>query len=148
LDIRWKMGDFQQRAGLTGIANLNFNAAHRQTLSGHYADLLRRHDWPACDFRDGGSVTLLRYPLQVENKKDLLMRSAKAGIELGSWFETPLHPLALDEHHLIHYKLGSCPVAESTADRVINLPLHERVSRIDADRIANFVLSNSAPAAS
>ncbi|MPZ76503.1 MAG: hypothetical protein GEU77_08255 [Deltaproteobacteria bacterium] len=147
-DVGWRMGAFQQRVGLARIDDLKPNVSHRQSLSGYYSDLLRRHGWPIYDHRDAGAITLLRYPLQVENKKDLLEWSSRAGIELGSWFETPLHPVALADHHLMDYRLGLCPVAESTAGKVINLPLHERVTRSDADRITQFVLSHSSPASS
>jgi dTDP-4-amino-4,6-dideoxygalactose transaminase len=62
-------------------------------------------------------------------------------VELGTWFETPLHPLPLGHHYRYGYDIGSCPVAESTAAQVINLPLHERVSNTDASRVVEFVLS-------
>jgi perosamine synthetase len=107
-----------------------------------------RHGWPVCDRPDSAETTLLRFPLEVENKTYVLKESSRAGIELGSWFETPLHPLPLADHHLIDYQLGSCPVAESTTAKVINLPLHERVTRSDAARISEFVLSHTSPAVS
>jgi hypothetical protein len=39
----------------------------------------------------------------------------------------------------MQYRPGACPVAETTAGRVVNLPLHDRVSRADASRILDFV---------
>jgi dTDP-4-amino-4,6-dideoxygalactose transaminase len=62
-------------------------------------------------------------------------------VELGTWFETPLHPLPLGEHYRYGYRLGSCPVAESVAAGAINLPLHERVAEPDASRVIEFILS-------
>ncbi|MEX0804351.1 MAG: DegT/DnrJ/EryC1/StrS family aminotransferase [Candidatus Binatia bacterium] len=147
-DVAWKMGAFQRRVGLARIDDLKPNASHRQNLSRYYSGLLSRDGWPVYDHRDAGAITLLRYPLQVENKANLLEQSSRAGIELGSWFETPLHPVALSDHHLMDYRLGLCPVAESTAAQVINLPLHERVTESDADKIAHFVLSHGSPASS
>ncbi|RMF88550.1 MAG: hypothetical protein D6736_10225, partial [Nitrospinota bacterium] len=74
-----------------------------------------------------------------------LEAACRAQIELGSWFETPLHPIPLHAHARVGYRLGSCPVSEATAAQVINLPLHERVTSDDAERIVRFLLSHSAP---
>ena len=75
----------------------------------------------------------------------MLEKSRRAGVEIGSWFETPLHPLPLSEHHRIEYQSGCCPIAESTANQVINLPLHDRVDRPEAERIVRFLISEAYP---
>jgi perosamine synthetase len=144
-DVRWRMGDFQQRVGLAHIDNLEVNLSHRQTLSRYYSDTLPGHGWHFNGHFNGQEAILLRFPLEVKNKPLVLKESSRAGIELGSWFETPLHPLPLVDHHLVDYRLGSCPVAESTASRVINLPLHERVTPSDAEKIVQFILSTASP---
>ena len=145
-DVRWRMGAFQQRVGLAQMDNLEMNLSHRQALSRYYSEALHRHGWRFDGHLNCRETILLRFPLEVQNKDRVLKEASSAGIELGSWFETPLHPLSLSDHHLIDYKLGSCPVAESTASKVINLPLHERVTRSDADRIVQFVVSHASPA--
>lgn len=147
-DIRWKMCDFQQRAGMDGINSLETNSAHRRFLERYYSEIFHRHGWPIYSQLNSADTRLLRYPLEVANKTRLLKESSRAGIEIGSWFETPLHPLPLNDHHLVNYQLGACPVAESTAAHVINLPLHERVTKSDAERIAHFVLNHASPASS
>jgi dTDP-4-amino-4,6-dideoxygalactose transaminase len=124
---------------------LNANLSHRQALSRYYADTLGHHGWGFDGNVNCGDTALLRFPLKVQDKSRVLNESSRAGIELGSWFETPLHPLSLADHHRVDYQLGSCPVAESTANEVINLPLHERVTRTDAETIAQFVVSHSSP---
>jgi dTDP-4-amino-4,6-dideoxygalactose transaminase len=138
-DLQWKMSVFQQGSGLSHLLRLEDNEAHRRHLVQYYSDALRQQGWPAFG-PDAESPTLLRYPLLVANKAALMEKARHAGIELGTWFETPLHPLALSEHYLAAYQIGSCPVAESTAASVINLPLHGRVTRPEAERIIQFVL--------
>ena len=142
IDSCWTMGSFQQRAGLRHLENLEANSAHRQSLSRYYSERLRRPQRQFYGDHNAETVTLLRFPVTVDKKQLLLEESSRTGIEIGSWFETPLHPLALADHRLMQYQVGSCPVAESTASRVINLPLHDRVSRSDADRIVEFVLNS------
>jgi perosamine synthetase len=144
-DLCWRMGAFQQRAGLAHLDGLQANAAHRQTLAKYYSQIFAGEGWQTSEGGNCNDAALLRFPLEVPNKTELLRESSRAGVELGSWFETPLHPIALAEHPLIDYRLGSCPVAESTANRVINLPLHERVTPTDAAKITDFVLSHASP---
>jgi perosamine synthetase len=147
-DIAWKMSSFQQRAGIEEIKKLELNSTHRQLLGRYYSETFRRHGWPVYSYLDSGETRLVRYPLEVANKADLLKESSRAGIELGSWFETPLHPLSLNDHHLLDYRLGSCPFAESAAAKVVNLPLHERVTKPDAERIVDFILTHAVVASS
>ena len=144
-DTRWRMSEFQQRVGLAEVEKLSENSSHREFVSRYYADSLRERGWPLKKSFDLAEVSLLRFPLQVRRKADVLKSSRHAHVEIGSWFETPLHPLPLDKHHLINYRLGSCPNAESTAQTVINLPLHNRVTKTEAERIVRFILSQTSP---
>lgn len=145
-DFTWKMSSFQYQAGLQEIAKIQENSAHRENLTRYYLASLRRHSWPTDEGLGSNGVRLLRLPLAVKRKTSLLDAARRAGIEIGSWFESPLHPLRLAEHKAIHYLPGSCPVAESAARHVINLPLHRRVNHDDAEKIIRFVLSHTSPA--
>jgi dTDP-4-amino-4,6-dideoxygalactose transaminase len=122
---------------------LQENAAHRHELTCYYSDALRRHGWPALRYSGCKSLALLRYPLLVSNKTRLLEKARAAGIELGSWFETPLHPLPVTDHHFAAYQIGSCPAAEAAAACVVNLPLHSRVTLSEAKRIMKFVIATA-----
>ena len=145
-DVGWRMSRFQQRAGLAEIDELGQNASHREFVSRHYLESLRQHGWPLERSFDFAGVNLLRFPIQVARKTDLLAASRHAHVEIGSWFESPLHPLPLQKHHLLGYQLGSCPNAETAASNVINLPLHPRVAETEAEKIVRFVLSHASPA--
>jgi dTDP-4-amino-4,6-dideoxygalactose transaminase len=142
-DLQWRMSEFQKGVGLSHLLQLKNNEAHRRSLTKYYSDALRQQGWCALLGLDAEGPTLLRYPLLVANKVTLLEKARHAGIELGSWFETPLHPLPLSGHHLAAYQIGACPVAESTAAHVVNLPLHDRVGRPEAERIIQFVLAHA-----
>jgi dTDP-4-amino-4,6-dideoxygalactose transaminase len=125
------------------MQRLGTNETHRRGLSDYYSKVLCRAGWASGDVPGGERATLLRYPLRVANKATLLEKARDAGIELGSWFETPLHPLSLSQHHHAFYEMGSCPVAEATAASVVNLPLHDRVSRAEAEKIIRFVFARA-----
>ena len=81
---------------------------------------------------------MVRYPLRIVEKTKALEQAAKAGIELGSWFECPLHPI---ETPLAPYDYppGMCPEAEKAARQVVNLPLHPRVCEKAAVKTVEFV---------
>ena len=62
----------------------------------------------------------------------------KAGIELGSWFECPLHPIETPLA-LYDYEIGMCPEAEKATEEVVNLPLHPRVNEKTAEKTVQFI---------
>ena len=143
-DFDWNMSAFQYRAGLAQLIKLEENSAHRKNLTRYYLASLRDRHWPIENLPSDGA-TLLRVPVAVQRKDELLDQARSAGIELGSWFETPLHPLPLAQHTAINYMPGDCPVAESAARHVVNLPLHERVKHDDAEQVIQFILSHASP---
>ena len=83
----------------------------------------------------------LRYPLHVADRKGLTTAAVRAGIEVGDWFVSPLHPVT---SHLERwqYRLGSCPIAERTAAHIVNLPTHSRVTRSTIEATASFLRQN------
>jgi dTDP-4-amino-4,6-dideoxygalactose transaminase len=145
-DHGWRMGPAQERAGerrLPGIAERN---SHARLLARLYDERLAAAGWPPVPRPEG--TELLRYPMQVANKERLLSGAREAHVEMGSWFESPLHPVELDKHARFGYAEGQCPRAELASRQLVNLPLHPRVSESEAMRVAGFFLQHAeAPAA-
>ncbi len=81
---------------------------------------------------------MVRYPVRIGEKNKALAEAAKAGIELGSWFECPLHPIEtpLDAYD---YEIGMCPEAEKASREVVNLPLHPRAEEKTVKRTVEFI---------
>ncbi|NTU46383.1 aminotransferase class I/II-fold pyridoxal phosphate-dependent enzyme [Candidatus Roizmanbacteria bacterium] len=67
------------------------------------------------------STGLLRYPLIVKNRGDVLKKMQKQNIFLGKWYDTPIAPKGIDLE-IMRYKKGSCPVAEKLCAGIVNLP--------------------------
>lgn len=82
------------------------------------------------------SDPVARFPLLVESPKDVLKAAAKQHVYLGNWYVQPVAPkeLVLSK---VHYKTGSCPVAERVCKHIINLPT--TISQRDAQRIIDIV---------
>jgi hypothetical protein len=140
-DHGWRMGRSQQRYGERLLEAVPARNRHAGALARLYDDRLAAGGWePARRPRD---TVLLRYPLEVANKEALLEAARRAHVELGSWFESPLHPVPIEKHSRFGYTVGQCPRAEIAALRLVNLPLHPRVTSREAERIVGFFLKHA-----
>ena len=131
----------QARSGIRQLGRIEENIAHRQKMTQLYDELLAAKGWKSGkDSRDWVEPVLVRYPLRIKEKDKALAQAAKAGIELGSWFECPLHPI---ETPLVSYDYepGMCPEAEKAARETVNLPLHPRTSEKTAVKTIKFITS-------
>jgi dTDP-4-amino-4,6-dideoxygalactose transaminase len=136
-DHNWKMSDYQKCAGVQNLEIIKQNLSHREDLVNFYDNFMDKNLLPKA-FRIG-KTNFLRYPLRVTNKPELLYLAKKEQISIGSWFETPLHPVSLDKHHIFDYQLGQCPNAEKDSREVINLPLDQWTTFEDANNITSFI---------
>jgi len=65
--------------------------------------------------------SFLRYPVKVTSNLAAFEVAKQNRIQVGEWFVEPVDPSSGDEARL-KYERGSCPVAESLCEHVINLP--------------------------
>jgi perosamine synthetase len=144
-DHTWRMSGFQQAAGRRLVEGVAARSAHANALAELYEARLGAEGWRLP--RRSGEAPLLRYPVLVRNRRQLLEASRAQRIELGSWFESPLHPVPLASHPLYGYTLGECPEAERRSEQIVNLPLHARVTREEAKRIVELFIRVARPPA-
>jgi perosamine synthetase len=145
VDHDWLMGPSQQKWGLRELARQDAVFAHRKHIAALYDREMAKQGRPALA-RPEGSM-LLRYPVKVGNKLELLDKAKSERVELGSWFETPLHPLPLSEHPRLGYRVGQCPNAERAARETVNLPLHAQITAEEALRVLEFLFTHGRQAA-
>ncbi|BBH71445.1 aminotransferase [Actinoplanes sp. OR16] len=74
-----------------------------------------------------------RIPVVVGDKQRVLREAARAGLEVGDWFASPVHPLAGDDLAAAGYTAGSCPNAEWAAAHVVTLPVRAGARPADLD---------------
>lgn len=91
--------------------------------------------------RNDMSLNLIRYPLVVENRQDLLDVFRKHNVELGLWFTAPISSPQIN-HNLFGYVSGICPEAEKVSTKVCNLPVHYRLNTDDLDKIVVLLYEN------
>ena len=128
----------QARAGLRQLRLLERNIEHRKKLTRLYDQLLEQRGWKVIKPPENTDPVLVRYPVRITDKWGAIEKALQSGIELGAWFETPLHPKEANIE-LFGYHWGSCPEAEKAAREVVNLPLHQRVSKRTARKTVDFL---------
>jgi len=135
------MSSVQARSGIRQLSRIEENISHRRKMAQLYDELLAAKGFkPSRDSRDWAEPVLVRYPVRITEKHKALSQAAKAGIELGSWFECPLHPIETPLA-TYDYELGMCPEAEKASKEVVNLPLHPRVNEKTAVKTVKFITS-------
>jgi perosamine synthetase len=128
----------QARSGLRQLSKITENIQHRKKLALLYDKLLKEKGINPKKANDNTEPVLVRYPVRIKTKNEALEKAAKEGIELGSWFESPLHPIETPLQ-VYDYEIGSCPQAEKAANEVVNLPLHPRVNEKTARNTVDFI---------
>lgn len=141
IDHTWRMARSQQNRGERLLATVAARAQHAHALADRYEHQLTQAGWTTP--KRSPDSPLLRYPMLVANHEELLSASRNNRIELGSWFESPLHPLPLELHHLYGYTPGQCPNAEQRAQQIVNLPLHLGITPNQANQIAHFFITQA-----
>lgn len=137
-DFFMGISNIQAIVGLRELKRIDKNINHRKYLASLYDKLLTERGWKIAKVPEYMDPVLVRYPIRVRDKWGAIEEASKRGIELGSWFEAPLHPRNTN-HDLYYYKWGMCPEAERAAEEVVNLPLHLRVSEKTAIKTVEFI---------
>jgi perosamine synthetase len=132
------MSGLQARSGLRQLKRLDRNTAHRRQMAECYDQLLTESGWPIKVLPPHVEPVLVRYPVRVADKPRALATAARHFVELGSWFECPLHPEETDMS-AYGYHTGMCPEADRACREVVNLPLHPRASSATARRSVEFI---------
>jgi dTDP-4-amino-4,6-dideoxygalactose transaminase len=129
----------QAHRGLKQIRRIKQNIAHRKKMAEFYDQLLAERDWPVPKYdKSTMQPVIVRYPVRIAEKNDALAEAAGRSIELGSWFECPLHPIETPLA-AYDYEPGMCPEAEKASNEVVNLPLHPRANEATAKRTVEFI---------
>ncbi len=80
------------------------------------------------------SFPLLRFPLLVEKRDELVAILKKNNVYIGKWYAEIIDPKGVD-YKKIFYQRGSCPNAEYIATKIINLPTYPTMTEMDAQKV-------------
>ncbi len=139
------MSSVQACSGLSQLKKIKKNISHRKKMADLYDEMLQEKGWPARSYdRSIMEPVMVRYPLRIGQKEKALADAARAGVELGSWFECPLHPIETPLK-MYDYTPGLCREAEKASREVINLPLHPRTNEKTIQRTVEFITHFAPP---
>ncbi len=82
------------------------------------------------------NISLLRYPVIVENPDLICRKAAQQNIFLGNWYNQVVAPKSVSLATM-RYQKGICPKAEELCKRIINLPTN--ISYHEALKVINLV---------
>lgn len=80
--------------------------------------------------------SLIRYPVLINQPQIILDKASEHSIFLGKWYDQVVAPKSVSLEK-VHYKEGSCKVAEKLCQHIVNLPT--TVSIKDAYKIISIV---------
>jgi len=134
------MSNVQARSGLRQLKKAETNMSHRKKIADLYDKLLTAKGWQGRKYdRSVAEPVMVRYPVRIAEKSKALAEAAAAGVELGSWFECPLHPIKTPLS-AYDYDLVMCPEAEKASSEVVNLPVHRRAREKTARKSVEFII--------
>jgi dTDP-4-amino-4,6-dideoxygalactose transaminase len=139
------MCEVQAAGGLFELQRAEAGIAHRRQVVAWYDEALQNAGWPISPRPAGAEVALIRYPVRVADKPAALAAAERALVELGDWFNRPLHS-HLAPQEAFGYCTGMCPQADRAARDIVNLPTHSRITRGYAARAVRFLLEHCQPA--
>ena len=111
---------------------------HRRNLKLTYDEALHSCGLPTLHVSENADPVLLRYPVRVKNKDEVLRQARRRRIELGDWFNHPLHPREANAE-AFGYRRGFCPEGERAAHEVVNLPLTQSTTEKTAREAVDFL---------
>ncbi len=101
------------------IGQLDNLIAKRQEQYSRYDQLFKSLDLFKLEVSEINH-SALKFPIFVKNKTAFLKLASKAGIKLGDWMNSPIHPV--EQHwETWFYYAGTAPVAEKYAQHILNL---------------------------
>jgi len=138
MDYAKKMSNWQKKTLCKNLQNVDKIIEHRKYVSTKYEEEIKKLGYEIKQLSNDYDIVYLRYPLKAKDKNKILKDALKKGVEIGDWFVSPLHPLTSNLDYA-YYEKGSCPIAESTCENIINLPTHEKIKDKDIKKIIEFI---------
>jgi len=133
-----RLSNAQAATGLRQLRRLEGNLAHRRWVASEFDARLRDSGVETPKPPPHAAPAYVRYPVYVRDR-ETAVRTAAPHAVLGTWFTSVLEE-AIDPSDG-GYEAGSCPCAEQLlSKRLVNLPTHERVRRIDIEAIVSAIL--------
>lgn len=127
------MSEFQAHTVFQEVARLERYNEERRSAANLYTEFLSANDKYHVDKALDENHMFLKYPVLVRDRASFMRIAEQEKIELGDWFNSPLHPVQGD---LSAWGLNPdyFPNASHVASHIVNLP-----TRSDTDKVTRFL---------
>jgi len=132
------MSKTQAKIGVTAILKMDLAIAHQRKVAAAYDKFFAWHQISMPIVHPDFFHTYLKYPLLVRDRAVFIERANQQKIELGEWFNSPIHPITKD-FDAWQYTWGSHPVAEMISSQIVNLPTGTNIDNAYLARILAFL---------
>jgi perosamine synthetase len=133
-----RLSESQARLGSDRIGRLPIEIERRRRIAHRYSDWLVAEGRTAAAEPTEAEHAFLRYPLRVADRPRLIAAAERAGVDLGDWFVSPIHP-ATDHLERWGYVAGTAPNAERACREIVNLPTDPTLGDGNVDRVLSFL---------
>jgi dTDP-4-amino-4,6-dideoxygalactose transaminase len=116
----------------------SFNERRREIIQTYFNTLSNHSDLPQTT--QPSNPTWLRFPLKVNQPPKLHNQARKQKILLGDWYNSSIAPVDADSK-IFNYIKGSCPIAEKTAEHIVNLPTYPTITNRQVEQIIKLINS-------
>lgn len=117
-----RLSSAQAKLGSSQIKNLGKNLAHRREIANW---LEQKIHWTGLGTQEFTEASWLRYSFLVKDRKKF-ESAFQRRFDLGIWFTSVVSGRSR-EFESVKYEIGSCPVAESVTNHIVNIPTHLRI---------------------
>lgn len=133
-----RLSNAQAKLGADRLGRLPTEIARRREVAHRYSDWLVTHGRTSATESAEAEHAFLRYPLRVSNRQRFQSAAERAGIDLGDWFVSPVHP-ATEHLERWGYVTGYAPNAERACHEIVNLPTDPTFAERDVERVLTFM---------
>jgi len=134
-----RLSNIQAKVGLSQLRSINQNLEHRRKIAMFYKESFKKLNCKIPENNDRlYNPAYIRYWVIVDDRDKLKKVFQSKGVELGEWFNCPIHPRATSLKN-VFYEIGSCSIAEYMTEHNINLPTHLKVSIKQAGKIIKIL---------
>ena len=132
------LSDSQAQLGSDRLGQLRVQIERRRRIAHRYSECLVAQGRTAAAEPVEAEHAFLRYPLRVADRPRFTTAAASAGVDLGDWFVSPVHPVT-DHLERWAYVAGSAPNAELACRQIVNLPTDPNIRDRDVERVLAFM---------
>lgn len=134
------MSTTQAKVGIKAILKMDQAIAHQRKIAAAYHKFFDKHQISMPNIHQDFFHTYLKYPILVKDRALFIERANEQKIELGEWFNSPIHPITKD-FDAWQYTWGSHPVAELITSQIVNLPTGINIDDAYLTKILTFLES-------